>query len=158
MDWGDKMFELTIGKLKPSGAREMAFYSNMRDRRVIIIYDEVNGKGDQLYIRYGDRHNVGTDFKSVLRHEYGHHVYYQFLSPEERVLWDRLFEEYSSEGINTFVSQYASKNPEEFFAECFSAYTSPLYGQTISWGNKWLTQEFPDDIVRLLEKLIGKRK
>lgn len=108
--------------------------------------------------------NVGVDFKSTVRHEYGHHVFYEALKQHQKDKWVSFFQskytkfdaaelkrtkKLSSIYWKNNVSVYASTNEVEAFAEVFSAYTSPLYGQ----GGKRL----PLEIEKILEKLIGKR-
>lgn len=116
-----------------------------------------------------------------LRHEFGHHVHmhhlainrsapnyyaYERLSGAQQE-WRTLWNKYSAipkdaaNSIENAVSRYAATNERELFAESFSAYTHPQYGQSVSvkYGLREIVGEkrLPADIEAFMEKHIGKR-
>jgi len=64
--------------------------------------------------------SIGNDVGTLLRHEYGHHIYRNISSKS----WENVL---SNVAIENEISKYAAASAEEAFAECFAAYTSPLY-------------------------------
>ena len=97
------------------------------------------------------KHNVGLDYATSLRHEYGHHVWFKKMSPKQRTEWRRYFSRSGGEYNKTLgkaVSEYGSSNVEELFAESFAAYTSPLYK----------AGTMPTEIETLLSRAIGARR
>ena len=66
-------------------------------------------------------------YRGVYRHEFGHHVHKELLSQGERRVWFDLYDERSVSSWITDVSDYASDNVREAFAESFSAYMHPKY-------------------------------
>lgn len=92
---------------------------------------------------------TGEDFGSVFRHEYGHH-----LAEVQGKDWVDWIIFHSSHGKNFFgehVSSYAATSPGEAWAECFSAYSSPLYGSTPR-------RTFPRDLEDMMVRIFGKRR
>lgn len=97
-----------------------------------------------------NRHNVGKDFASTFRHEWGHAIeeglFGKSIKPDPRrpfidPNWDgptismpyerRVWAETYRGNRKMFeneVSRYSATDPSEAFAECFSAYTHPEYG------------------------------
>jgi hypothetical protein len=101
----------------------------------------------------GSRFNVSTDFKSVFRHEYGHHIHRNVLTQKSQLMVESAYNIQmlvDSKSISSTVSRYASTNSGEMFAEIFSAYTSPLYGTSPA-------TTLPTWAVKLMEMTIGKR-
>lgn len=78
-------------------------------------------------------HNVGKGTKDTLRHEYGHKVWYEMLSSNERSkfgsIGSRMIRKVGKSVWSDRhpVSQYAGTNIQELYAESFSAYTHPNY-------------------------------
>lgn len=101
----------------------------------------------------GGAWNVGTDLSTIVRHEYGHHIWHQYLdfgiTGAQRKQWMTLFKENKSL-FKRKVSGYAATDHDEAFAECFAAYTSPKYGID---GTR-----LPSAIEKVLESILGKRK
>lgn len=106
------------------------------------------------------KYNIGLDIKSVFRHEYGHHIWYKartYLTDEASTAFNIAKNEFQTyfwnnkQLIKKQVSEYASSSVEEFFAECFSAYTSPKYGTTQAL-------RLPDEIEELIRAIIGPRR
>jgi hypothetical protein len=56
----------------------------------------------------------------VLTHEYGHAIWSQSLSKGDQSQWKKMYSEAMKTG--RFVTNYASRNVQEFFAECFEYY------------------------------------
>lgn len=73
--------------------------------------------------------NVGSDAKSVFRHEFGHRFWHQDLHSSLRVQWNKMAKEFVGPNAPVRVSQYATTNASELFAESFAAYTHPNYVQ-----------------------------
>lgn len=88
------------------------------------------------YWKWGDRDQTinmeyylhENEYKSILKHEYGHHVHLSQMNDEDRTVWDRARDvEYMTPklekyGINMkaqYVSAYASTNAKEDFAESY---------------------------------------
>jgi len=94
----------------------------------------------------GKAWDVGDDFFSVTRHEFGHRVYRP--NKEE---WLKLHNELRG---NVFFSQnvssYAASNADEAFAECFAAYTHPDYGKA--------GVRLPAKVEKFFEQAFGKAK
>lgn len=90
---------------------------------------------------------VGSDAGSLFRHEFGHHIWYDVLSDTQKSEFVRLARSRNLKEWKNIVSEYASTNGRELFAESFSAYTSPIY----SASNKKL----PDEIVNFFKSIFG---
>ena len=90
---------------------------------------------------------VGDDPISILRHEFGHYLYYKSGIRES---WSPNFLQLNSR-IRQKISKYAASQRIEFFPETFAYYTSPLYGTT-----EGLTMD--EIFAKLMEKEIGKRR
>jgi len=88
---------------------------------------------------------TGTDLFSILRHEFGHHIYYKIDKPMGR-FWKDKGRDYAASQI----SQYSKKNAEEAFCEMLSGYTSPLYGKN---AKATLTKELDEHMRKLLNAL-----
>ena len=110
-----------------------------------------NGKGEW---------NVGDDFGTVFRHEFGHQYWYKGMTSAERLEWDKVARNYvvadkskrtqymtPAPAKKMFpVSRYASTNTKEVQAESFAAYTHPGYKRG----------SLPKDLEELLDKhLVG---
>lgn len=108
------------------------------------------------YLNLGEGFNVSTDFRAVVRHEYGHHAYYKALTKSQRAMWDGVYNGVPDSWWTYRVSKYASTTASEAFAESFSAYTSPFYRTPIVEGSSSV-RKLPDDLEKVMEKLIGKR-
>ena len=72
-------------------------------------------------------HNVGVDFQSIVRHEYGHHVMNALVDDNTRDIIGKFYDAVGQATIQKEISHYAGSNAQEMFAEIFAAYTSPLY-------------------------------
>jgi len=95
----------------------------------------------------------GADYFSTLRHELGHHMHSALDKTDVRN-WLILVKRKNSpvldiDRIKGAVSRYAATNEKEAFAECFSAWTSPLYGEEYRGL-------LPKDIEEFMKKLFGK--
>lgn len=80
-----------------------------------------------LYVGEGGNLLVADDLISIFRHEYGHHLWYEGLTPFDRMKWTKFFDDVPTSFWDNEVSTYASTNVKEAFAESFCAYTSPHY-------------------------------
>lgn len=119
---------ITFGKEKLAG-----YYDEVTDE--IHIAGGVPG-GEQL--RLGKKSfSVSDGFKATVRHEFGHHMkVYSFGEVDSggfefRDIYQKLRKSFDWSKMSTKVSQYATTNEDEFFAECFSAITHPRY-----WASK----------------------
>jgi len=105
-------------------------------------------KADTLSIG-NKKHNIGNDYNSTVRHEYGHHTYRRSVPFEQKKEFKELWK---SSGEKKFfekeVSKYAGTSSEEAFCECFSAFTSPKY-------NTGKNTTLPKDIEDFFIKLFG---
>lgn len=63
--------------------------------------------------------NTVEDFRHLLYHELGHHVYYNVIDSITKKKW--VTEIYPG---SAFVTDYASKNASEDFAECYAFYVN----------------------------------
>lgn len=79
------------------------------------------------------------------RHEWGHFVYYNYLEQKDRARWKRFYKGIPKDSI----SRYGSTNESEGFAESFSAYTAPDYGESPK-------KKLPSIIDMFFKKLLGK--
>lgn len=70
-----------------------------------------------VIILYPDDYPAGTEF-TVAAHEIGHYVYFQKLTKEQRDEWREIYED-----SNSFISEYASTNELEDFAEMYAGMT-----------------------------------
>ena len=107
------------------------------------------------FLNMGNLFGIGSsDVATVFRHEYGHFIMSKpnLFNVDSKVFteWRTFFDTHPGYFKNT-VSQYASTSADEAFAECFSAYTSPLYGVKAH-------NVLPREIEDLMIKLVGKRK
>jgi SPP1 gp7 family putative phage head morphogenesis protein len=102
--------------------------------------------------KYGDW-NVGADLRTTFRHEYGHQVWYNGLTTEQKALWMNKTDQYIASSKQKLmpaskskfpVSQYARTNSKELWSESFAAYTHPGYKPG----------SLPRDIEDLLEKFL----
>jgi len=91
------------------------------DERMIVLGTKQPAK-PTLHMS-GGNWSVGTDLRTLFRHEYGHHVYHRGLYFRD---WAEVWSQ-EKDDIARMVSKYAAANEKEAFAECFAAYTSPLY-------------------------------
>lgn len=101
-------------------------------------------------------HNIGIDFQSIMRHEYGHAVHHRLLSFDN---WDKIKKTYNRMGTDVIagrISHYAATNPHEMFAEMFSAWTSPLYGVPNSSGST-IGRVLPEWAEELMISVLGPR-
>jgi DNA topoisomerase-1 len=78
-------------------------------------------------LNLGLYHNVSDDFYSVFRHEIGHYIQDDKLVLRVRHEWERIWQDMGKKNFMDKISTYSATNVDEAFAECFSAYTSPLY-------------------------------
>jgi len=123
--------QIVKGAYTPWGKK----YISMATREKGFL-DDVND------LRIGnDAYSVGSNASSIYRHEFGHHVYQTLMDKGEwgsmgvKGRWQKLHKELTDLNPKFFdqsVSKYAGANIDEAFAECFSAYTSPYYGETVS--------------------------
>ncbi len=114
------------------------------DRLRIGKLDFIASDTKERVINFG----VGGDFASVLRHEWGHHWHRNIMNSRQSMMWREIFSE--SGGLDWFkhnISIYSGKDLGEAFAECFSAYTSPLYG---------IKYRLPRTLEEFFEKYVGK--
>lgn len=106
----------------------------------------------------GKSHNVGVDFDNTIRHEYGHHVWHKVLSFDVKQKFRDFYTEISkveypkdpSKYFAKKVSKYAGTQVGEAWAECFAAYTSPLYGTSDKY-------RLPKEIEDIMKELVGER-
>jgi len=111
-----------------------------------------------LYI--GKGHNVGLDFASTIRHEYGHMVHEKLLTKVQVAKIEQTFATQGKRTISSGVSEYAATSPHEMFAEIFSAWTSPLYKKIWSHapGHTTLSgRVLPDWAEQLMKETVGDR-
>jgi len=106
----------------------------------------VRGKVTNPVLHMKDMH-VGNDVQSLLRHEYGHHIHKGLLGGK-RARWFKIYNDRKKSKTWGAISNYASTNMHEAFAESFSAYTSPLYGTT-------KRRVLPKEIEDFMKDLLG---
>lgn len=75
---------------------------------------------------------VDSNFQGAIRHEYGHAIFSEALSPKQCDAWTKLYNEIDSTVIKEGVSQYAATNRLEAWAESFSYWTSSGYASETS--------------------------
>ncbi len=134
---------------KISAAASQGHLANYTNQHQMI---RMSGKAlarttDDLHLAIrGSQFNVGTDLKTVMRHEYAHFVHYRVVAKEFAEQWTPFFNE-NRNLFKTSVSRYSSTNAKEGFAEAFAAYTSPKYRRGM----------LPESIESKLESIIGRR-
>jgi hypothetical protein len=135
-----------VSKVTPDGAVGL-FYP---EKNIIRLAGK-NFANKRPALRFNE-FSVGKDANSILRHEYGHNIYYS--SVQDSRVWDAFYKEKGGDYFKKNISLYGSTNKEEAFAETFAAYTSPLYGKPIVKGKYLL---MPEEIEKVMEQIIGKR-
>ena len=115
------------------------------------------------------KHNTCSDLFGTSRHEYGHFVQDIAKMGGDKTLrsevqgglfdatrnreWKKLYDKKGRKWWRENVSIYSAKNMDEGFAECFSAWTSPLYGKTQYYGElSSAAQTLPHEIETLFKK------
>jgi SPP1 gp7 family putative phage head morphogenesis protein len=95
--------------------------------------------------------NVSPDFGGALRHEIGHSINMPqgIMSVSDSLDFNKLYTKLGHNYIKRNIGEYAASNKKEFFAECFSAYTSSLYGTSAG-------KRLPKEVHDLFEKVLGK--
>ena len=93
------------------------------------------------------------------RHEFGHHVHKVLLSAEDRIAWVKLWRENPEEWYWLRLSNYASTNVKEAFAEAYSAFLHPKYkrGMLQREVEEYFDKLFNTGDVKL-EKLLRRKK
>jgi hypothetical protein len=99
---------------------------NQGDKIINLAVKGVRSESTKL--RFGGA-NIDYNFSGVVRHEYGHAVMSSLRSGEVTEGWYTVWESRSANDWSKSISKYASSNSREAFAESFSAYTHPTYGQ-----------------------------
>lgn len=91
--------------------------------------------------------NVGDDYQTILRHEFGHYFHHCLVSGRTSKDVKSFFIMYNKNPsfFAKNVSEYASENAAEAFAETFAAYTSPLYK----------SGSLPKEIETIFSKILG---
>ncbi len=124
----DKIEELTLLKgtsfKSRTGSNAMGQYDSKQ--RVMRIAGELSSRGSESP-KLG-KFNVGIDLQSTFRHEYGHRYWSNGLSDSNRGQWNRLSGQYLRKIDGKWpVSEYGTTDPDELFAESFSAYAHKNY-------------------------------
>jgi hypothetical protein len=111
-----------------------------RSRIEVVAKQSLAMRADELAHGLGTGQNaiVNNSVMGTYRHEFGHAVYYQGLSPTEARRWRNLFSSMRNTppptpdpfgnmtGISA-ISQYAEYNASEMFAEAWTVYSDPKY-------------------------------
>lgn len=84
-----------------------------------------------------------------VRHEFGHALHDQGLTVKEYDAWDTVWRSKNSAEWSSSVSDYASENKKELFAESFAAYTHRSYEST---------SKLPKEIDGYFTTLLGSKK
>jgi len=109
----------------------------LADMRCVGLWDT---KGKTMWLRRGSadkvaierskkllkqklRSSTGADTKAIYRHEFGHAVQDQLLTPEEIFIVREEFLDASESLLTAEISRYAATEPEEAFSELFSLMT-----------------------------------
>ncbi len=110
----------------------MGVYSSLRSSIDIKVFDaEKRGwKGALTTGKRPPTWNVDKSVEGVLRHEYGHAVYFDPSQKAMRSEWERLWEKKLSHDDKRLISKYGSTQGKEGFAEAFAAYSHPEYGKS----------------------------
>ena len=135
----------TLDQLGKRSAGAVGLHEETAKRLSIALH---SGAGEDALAFGGFR--VNGSLQGTLRHELGHAAE-QAVTAAQRREWLNLWRQYGTSMARS-VSQYAATNPEEFFAEAFSAYTHPRYagglpGPVEAFFKKTLTggKEFDPD-------------
>ncbi|KKM63589.1 hypothetical protein LCGC14_1509960 [marine sediment metagenome] len=93
-----------------------------------VELSETLSKRGSLTAGTGD-FNVGIDFSTVLRHEWGHGIGITNMNWDGKfkAAWDSLYTIKGDDYFKKYVSTYAGSNEREAFAETFAAITSSKY-------------------------------
>jgi len=103
-------------------------------------------------ISIGEWNASGKGVLPVMRHEYGHYIYYN-MSKANRDAWNILYESKTKHQIRQYVSKYAATSESEGFAEVFSVYVHPNYHK----GNlPQVFEKYFDGLFKKEEKMIPK--
>jgi hypothetical protein len=80
---------------------------------------EIDGLFDNRHMKISLRVGPGGDFdQETLTHEYGHYVWFHILSRSDREAYRSIYDR--QRRANSLVTDYASVNLEEGFAEAFA--------------------------------------
>ena len=76
--------------------------------------------------------------ESTYWHELGHHLWYWFLTDDERAVWAGIYDKdyyiWSNEGFPYFPTDYASTSAKEDFAESFSRFVIDYPDKEFKWA------------------------
>jgi hypothetical protein len=158
-------YQNAIKRWTRMSSRTWAFYrsDSLKDgKKGMISFNE------NQFDESNQKHNVETKWhpegcdtkKSVMDHEFGHAIWYQLglnkkFKKNERYDWEELspLQKYiknkmymGKEFVKNNLSQYASTNPSEFFAEAFSEYLNNPHPRKIA-----------SEVGKLLEEEIKQR-
>lgn len=99
---------------------------------------------------------VGDSALATLRHEIGHGVHLQHISSADRMAWREIWDQ-SPMSRKRGISDYATTNEKELFAEAFALYTSPQRnGRLIDRSP--LDPDKPGPIHRYFDDLLSRKK
>jgi len=116
-----------IGSQLGVPSNSVAFYQPLT-KEITLMPPSMMRTTPSLSVGIG-AHNVGVDFNSVFRHEYGHHIQSVFLTGPKSAMIENTFRAITRSVIQHDISSYAGASSSEMFAELFAVYTSPLYGK-----------------------------
>lgn len=124
------------------GVRALGKYDHIQDNKITLAIKTLDSSNK---IKLGGFNVSGDSLQGALRHELGHHYDNVVLTKRER---DKLFDlwfDADKDLLTKKVSKYGVTNPNELFAESFSAWTHPNY-------KKGSLPKFMEDF---LEKTVG---
>ncbi len=118
------------------GSETFGYYDKQSDK-IVIAAGRSATREEQVAARGGSQ--VDPSIEGTYRHESGHGVYNK-MGGFNRAEWEGV---HNSIPENFELSTIASQDPEEFFCEAFSLYTSP----------DWEEGELPNPVVRFFQSL-----
>jgi hypothetical protein len=125
---GPKSILISSGEFVPRSIakryeRALGLYEPSKKRLTVAIRGRV-AHIDQITI--GQWSSAKTSALSTFRHELGHYVHMNAISPQKRQAWTTIWNSHKATASRT-VSQYSATNEWELFAESWRAYTTPGY-------------------------------
>lgn len=104
------------------GLKSIEFHKEISYEGFLTLFSGVEGTYRFYHIDIFDTEaHTPIKIKWNFYHELGHHIYWYHLKDKERKEWQKLFRNTRKED---FISEYASKNANEDFAENFMSYLS----------------------------------
>lgn len=123
---------------------------NHKDKKIIDIAGRLSMERQLKLTGARDWTVCGNSYYGTLRHELGHHYYWQKLNNNQKEEWSNFFFKNCGKDGSFWrnkISKYSVYNEKECFAECFAAVSSPLYGDP-KYGK--LPKDVEDLIIKFL--------